>query len=351
VKPRIPIILLFLCLALVPAQAQDSAAKLTVVTHDSFNVSDSVLAAFEKESGITIEILRSGDAGTMVNQAILSKENPLGDVMYGVDNTFLGRALDENIFEPYQSPLLKNVADDFKLDPDSHVTPVDYGDVCLNYDVRYFKDKHLAVPTSLADLTKPDYKGLLVIENPASSSPGLAFLMTTVNEFGMEGDYTYLDFWKDLVKNEVYISNDWNDAYYSQFSGATGSDGTHPLVVSYASSPPAEVYFANPPPDTAPTGSIIADGTCFRQIEFVGILKGTKNREAAQRFVDFMLSVPFQEDMPLQMFVFPVNPDAKLPDVFVKYAAVPENPVTLDPKDINSNREKWIQAWTETVLQ
>ncbi len=349
-KTRLLAWLLILIVTVAPALAQDSPTKLTVVTHDSFNVSDDVLAKFQKDTGITVEILRSGDAGTMVNQAILSKGNPLGDVMYGVDNTFLGRALDNDIFQPYESPLLKTVPDDFKLDPENRVTPVDYGDVCLNYDVSYFDEQKSALPGSLEDLTKPEYKGLLVVENPATSSPGLAFLMATIKQFGTEGDYTYLDYWKDLVKNEVFVSNDWNDAYYTQFSGAT-SDGTYPLVVSYASSPPAEVYFADPQPDTAPTGSIIADGTCFRQIEFVGILNGTQNLEAAQKFVDFMLSVPFQEDMPLQMFVFPVNLDATLPDVFVKYAAVPENPVTLDPADIDTNREDWIQAWTETVLR
>lgn len=351
-KSRMFILLcLFLILAVMPTLAQDAAVKLTIVTHDSFNVSEDVLNQFQQESGITVEILKSGDAGTMVNQAILSKENPLGDVMYGVDNTFLGRALEADIFVPYESAGLENVAEEFKLDPDNRVTPVDYGDVCLNYNIGYFEENGLAVPETLRDLTKPEYKSQLVVENPATSSPGLAFLMATVNAFGETGDYTYLDFWSDLVANDVYISDDWSDAYFGQFSGAAGSEGTRSLVVSYASSPPAEVFFMETPPESAPTASVVAAGTCFRQIEFVGILKGTKNEEAAQKFVDFMLSIPFQEDMPLQMFVFPVNTEAELPDVFVQYAAVPEEPVTLPSEDINANREQWIQAWTETVLR
>ncbi len=349
-KRFVPVVLVLLLLSVLsPAVAQEKTT-LTLVTHDSFNVTETVLDAFQKESGITVNILKSGDAGVMVNQSILSKDNPLGDVMFGVDNTFLGRALDAGIFEPYESAAAKNIPDEFKLDPENRVTPVDYGDVCLNYDVKYFADKKLALPESLADLTKPDYKSLLTVENPSSSSPGLAFLLATIKQFGTEGKYTYLDFWKDLVKNDVYISDSWDDAYYTQFSGSSGQ-GSHPLVVSYASSPPAEVYFADPKPDTAPTGSIIGDGMCFRQIEFVGILKGTKNLEAAQKFVDFMLSQPFQEDMPLQMFVFPVNPKAQLPEVFTKYASIPENPAVLDIADINANREAWLQAWTETVLR
>jgi thiamine transport system substrate-binding protein len=332
-------------LAVAPALAQDNT--LTLVTHDSFNASEDVLAQFENDTGIRVEILRSGDAGVMVNQSILSKENPLGDVMFGVDNTFLGRALAEDLVVPYESPLLEDVADEFKLDPENRVTPVDYGDVCLNYDIAYFEDNALPLPESLQELTRPEYKDLLVVENPATSSPGLAFLLATIAQFGEEGDDTYLDFWQDLVDNGVYVSDDWSDAYYNQFT-AGGGDGTRPLVVSYASSPPFTIDENSGEPTTA---SIVADGTCFRQIEFVGILEGTDNLEAAQKFVDFMLSLPFQEDMPLQMYVFPVNSNAELPEEFEQFAAVPEQPAAMDIDEINANREEWIQAWTETVLR
>lgn len=345
---RLVVILFVLGIVIAPVAAQEKTV-LTVVTHDSFNVSENVLDAFQKESGITVQILKNGDAGAMVNQSILSKANPLGDVLYGIDNTFLGRGLDADIFEPYVSPLAKTIPDEFSLDSKNRVTPVDYGDVCLNYDVKYFADKQITLPQSLSELIKPEYKGLLVVENPASSSPGLAFLLATISQFGTKGDYNYLNYWHDLVMNDVLVSDSWNDAYYTQFSASSGK-GPRPLVVSYASSPPAEIYFSDPQPESAPTGSIVADGMCFRQIEFVGILKGTKNLEAAQKFVDFMLSKSFQEDMPLQMFVFPVIPDASLPDVFTKYAVIPEKSETLDFAEINANRESWLQAWTETVL-
>jgi thiamine transport system substrate-binding protein len=350
-KFRILIVVALLMLAIVPTQAQDATVTLTLVTHDSFAVSEDVLTKFEDESGIRVEILRSGDAGAMVNQAILSKENPLGDVLYGVDNTFMSRALDADLFVPYESPALKDVPDAFKLDAENRITPIDFGDVCLNYNTSYFAEKKLALPESLMDLTKPEYKSLLVVENPATSSPGLAFLLATVAQFGTIDDYTYLNFWDDLVKNDVYISDDWSDAYYTQFSGSAGSQGTRPLVVSYASSPPVEVYFMETPPETAPTGAIVADGTCFRQIEFAGILAGTEKQKAAEKFIDFMLSREFQEDMPLQMFVYPVNTEAKLPEIFTQYASVPEKPAVLDAADIDANRETWINEWTQTVLR
>jgi thiamine transport system substrate-binding protein len=342
-KFRFILLAIFSLLMVSPVLAQDDPVTLTLVTYDSFAVSEDVLAQFEAESGIQVEILRSGDAGTLVNQAVLTKGNPLGDVLYGVDNTFLSRALNANIFVPYESPALDDVPNSFKLDAENRVTPIDYGDVCLNYDVRYFEENDLALPESLADLTKPEYEGLLVVENPATSSPGLAFLLATIEQFGTSGDYTYLDFWAELVNNDVYISDDWTDAYYGQFSGSAASQGTRPLVVSYASSPPVEVYFMETPPEAAPTGAIVADGMCFRQIEFVGILAGTEKLEAAQQFVDFMLSREFQEDMPLQMFVFPVLPDAELPEVFAEYAQIPANPAIVDVSEIDANREMWIQ--------
>lgn len=337
--------------AVLPLNAQDDTTTLTVVTHDSFAFSEDVMTAFTEETGIEVEILRLGDTGTLVNQSVLTRDVPLGDVLFGVDNTFLSRALEADLFLPYESPLLENVPEEFQTDAEHRVTPIDYGDVCLNYDTAYFEKNDLPLPGSLAALTNPAYKGLLVVENPASSSPGLAFVLATIGVFGEEGDYTWLDYWRDLVANDVLVVDSWTNAYYGEFSGSGGSEGTRPLVVSYASSPPAEVYFMEQPPETAPTGVIAADDTCFRQIEYAGILHGADDVDAAEQFIDFLLSVPFQEDMPLNMFVFPVNEEAELPDVFTEYAELPEQVVELDADAIDANRETWIQAWTETVLR
>uniref|UniRef100_A0A7C4KZV1 Thiamine ABC transporter substrate-binding protein n=1 Tax=Bellilinea caldifistulae TaxID=360411 RepID=A0A7C4KZV1_9CHLR len=321
--------------------------ELRVLTHDSFAASEEVIRAFEQENNVKLTFLPSGDTGSALNQAILTKNAPLADVFYGVDNTFLSRALSEDIFEPYNSPLLAEIDDAFKLDPQNRALPVDYGDVCINYDKAYFAEKGLPLPQSLADLTRPEYKGLLVVENPATSSPGLAFLMATIAAFGEEG---YLDFWRQLKDNGVVVVNDWETAYYTNFSASSGR-GPQPMVVSYGSSPPAEVIFAEQPLEDAPTASLVGDGMCFRQIEFVGILKGTKQRALAEKFVDFMLDVRFQEDLPLQMFVFPVNRKAQLPQEFVRYAQIPAKPATLDPALIAEKREAWIEAWTQAVLR
>jgi thiamine transport system substrate-binding protein len=320
---------------------------LTVMTHDSFAVSEAVQQEFESAHNVTVQFLKSGDTAEALGKAILARGQPLADVFYGVDNTFLSRALEEDIFEPYASPLLADIPDEFELDEAQRALPVDYGDVCLNYDKAYFADAGLAPPAGLEDLAQPEYRDLLVVENPATSSPGLAFLLATIGHFGEAG---YLDYWQALRDNGVLVVNDWETAYYTEFSGSSGQ-GPRPLVVSYGSSPPAEVLFAETPLDDAPTASVTGPESCFRQIEFVGILQGTDNRDLAEAWIDFMLSPRFQADMPLQMFVLPVNPKADLDPTFEKYMAVPEAPVIGDPAQIAQNREAWIEAWTEVVLR
>lgn len=336
------ILLLFGCS---PGENAAEPAILTVMTHDSFAISPEVLALFEEENNVSVQFLQAGDTGTAVNKAVLSKDAPLADVFYGVDNTFLSRALEEDIFEGYQSPLLAVIPDEFELDPQHRALPVDYGDVCINYDRTYFEQQGLMPPAKLEDLLKAEYANLLVVENPATSSPGLAFLFATIGHFGEQG---YLDFWQGLVANGVKVVNDWETAYYAEF---TRWGGNYPLVVSYGSSPPFEVIFAEEPLDSPPTAAITADGSCFRQIEFVGILRGTQQRALAEKFVDFMLSPAFQEDIPLQMYVFPVNPQAQLDETFEQYLAIPENPVQLDPARIAEQRAIWINDWTELVLR
>jgi thiamine transport system substrate-binding protein len=333
-----------------PTSTATEPPVLTIMTHDSFEISEDVIAAFEEEHNAEVEILPSGDAGLMVNQAILSKENPLADVLYGVDNTLLSRALEAGIFEPYESPILEEIPDRLDLDPEHRALPVDYGDVCLNYDKTWFADEGIAPPSGLEDLTAPEYAGLAVAENPASSSPGLAFMLTTIAAFGESGDYTWIDYWADLRENDVLITDGWSEAYYEHFTYPS-EEGTRPIVVSYASSPPAEVYFAEEELEEAPTGVVTSEGSCFRQIEFVGILEGTPNRVLAEAWVDFMLSETFQEDIPLHMFVFPANENAELPEVFARFAVIPDQPAEVAPEAIEANRDDWIEAWTETTLR
>lgn len=319
---------------------------VTLLTHDSFAVSEGTIKAFQEQSGLELKIVKSGDAGAALSQAILSKKNPLADVFYGVDNTFLSRALKAGIFRAYASPQLPSLRDELKLDKHNRLLPVDFGDVCLNFDKAWFAEKKLAPPSDLDDLLKPAYKDLTVVENPAVSSPGLAFLLATIGRYGDPG---YLNFWKKLRANGVFVANGWSDAYYGQFSRAKG--GSRPIVVSYASSPPVEVLFAKEKLTEAPTGAVLAPKSGFRQIEFVGILQGTKKEGAARKLVDFILSPTFQKDIPLNMFVFPARKGTPLPEIFTAHTKIVDEPVTIAPELIESSREKWIEAWTGAVLR
>jgi thiamine transport system substrate-binding protein len=345
--------LLLLSLLLLAACAPDSSATpstgpetITVMTHDSFSISETVVQSFEQANDAEVVFLPGGDAGSVLNRAILTRDAPLADLLFGVDNTFLSRALEEDIFEPYDSPVLNEIPSAFKLDASNRALPVDYGDVCINYDKSYFEENDLVIPQSLEDLTKPEYEGLLVVENPATSSTGLAFLLATIAHY----DDSFIDYWQALKDNGVVVVDGWETAYYTNFSGSSGR-GPQPMVVSYGTSPAAEVIYAETPLDDAPTASITGPDTCFRQVEFVGILKGTRHRALAEKFVDFMLSQQFQEDVPLQMFVYPVNPNAVLPEAFTKYAQAPEQTAQLSPEEIAENRDAWIQAWTDVVMK
>ncbi len=348
---RVEVVLLLAVLVLAGCATPTPSGPrtLTIMTHDSFDIGEETILAFESRYNAHVEILKSGDAGLMLNQALLSADNPLADVIYGIDNTLMSRALAADIVEAYSSPLLEAIPDALEMDPQHRLLPVDYGDVCLNYDRAWFAERGLAPPSRLEDLVAPEYAGLTVVENAASSSPGLAFMLATIGHFGQAGDYTWLDYWADLRANDVLVTDGWEDAYWGYFTYA--SEGDRPIVVSYASSPPVEVYFAEQEFAEAPTGMVVADGSCFRQVEFVGILRGTANRDLAEAWVDFMLDTTFQEDIPLHMFVFPVNENAALPDIFARFAVIPERPAEVHPEEIETNRETWVEQWTEAMLR
>jgi thiamine transport system substrate-binding protein len=318
---------------------------VVLVTHDAFAISPGVKQAFERESGLELRILKAGDAGEVVTRALLTAGNPEGDVLFGVDNNLVARALGGDAFEPYESPALAHVDPSLDLDPEHRVTPIDHGEVCLNFDKAWFAKKGIPPPRDLVDMTLPRYRDLLVVENPATSTPGLAFMLATIARFGDR----WQGYWRKLRANGVLVVDGWEEAYTARFSGAAGSHGNRPIVVSYASSPPAEVIFRDPQPSEAPTG-VVAD-SCFRQIELAGILRGARNEEGARELVDFMLSKRFQADIPLQMFVFPARRDVPLPPAFVRFAVVPEHPLDLPPAEIDANRERWVDEWTDVVVR
>jgi thiamine transport system substrate-binding protein len=324
-------------------RAEETPEALTLIAHDSFAGTAQETGAFDPftaDTGIEVEIIAAGDAGSLVNQAILTTDNPLADVLFGVDDTFLSRALEEEIFVEYEAVELDNVDPDL-IDSDFKVTPIDFGDVCINYDKTWFEQASLEIPKDLEALEASRYAEHFTVEHPATSSPGLAFMLATIDEFGEEG---WLEYWVDLRDAGVNVVSDWDSAYYGEF---TRYGGNSSMVVSYASSPPAEVIFAEEPLEEAPTG-VITDG-CYRQVEYAGILDGTNFPDAAGSLIDFMLSVEFQETIPLNWFVFPVNQNANLPEEFVVHTVIPQSPTRFPASYIAENRDTWIDQWIEVM--
>ena len=318
---------------------------VTLLTHDSFALTETLLTDFTARSGITVKVVTGGDAGEVVNKAALTAGNPEGDVLFGVDGTLLSRAVRAGVFDPYVSPAASDVSPELRAATSETVTPIDYGDVCVNADDAWFTAKGIPKPTTLADLVDPRYRDLLVVENAATSSPGLAFLLATIARYGEDG---YEDYWRSLRANGVKVVNGWTEAYESEFSA--GGKGSRPLVVSYASSPPAEIVYAADPKPTTPTTSVLTDG-CFRQVEYAGVLRGTTHPEAARAVVDWLLSPEVQADVPLSMFVFPARTGTPLPAVFTKFAARPAETLTIDPTVIDAQRSAWIEAWDQVTLR
>lgn len=325
-----------------PSASGTSAAPgtVTLVTHDSFALSDGILDDFTAQTGITVKVVQQGDAGALVNQLVLTKDAPLGDATFGIDNTFASRAVDEGVVVPYTSTV-PAAADAANHAGGEGLTAIDYGDVCINVDHAWFTKHDLAEPVSLDDLTKPAYKDLLVVPNAVTSSPGFAFLLATI---GAKGEDSWQAYWEALKKNGLKVADGWSDAYFTDFSGG-GGDGPRPIVLSYASSPPATI-----PKDggDATTGALL--DTCFRQTEYAGVLAGAKNPDGAGKLIDFLLSDEVQADIPGSMYMYPVSQAVAIPADWQKYAPLATTPFDVAPAEITANREAWLADWSQTVI-
>ena len=319
----------------------EASKEVVVATHDSWNMSKKVMRQFTEETGYTVKVQPSGDAGALTNKLVLTRNSPIADVVYGIDNTFASRAVEEGVLADY-TPEANPGADFEPQDAAAaaQLTPVDYSDVCVNIDDAWFAEQDVPPPASFEDLASPRYRGLFVTPAPSTSSPGLAFLLATVAEYGEDG---WADYWQRLVDNDVKVTSGWSDAYQVDFTAGGGS-GDRPVVLSYASSPP----FTIPEGGDEPTTSALLD-TCFRQVEYAAVLHGAANPEGAQAFVDFMEGRAFQEALPDHMYVFPVDPAAELPDLWAEYAVPAPRPATVPETDIAAHRADWLETWADVT--
>jgi thiamine transport system substrate-binding protein len=316
------------------------STDVVLVTHDSFALPKPVIAQFERESGYHLVVHAAGDGGTLTNKLVLTQGNPTGDVAFGVDNTFASRALDADVFAPYDVHLPPGASRYLIPGDDHRLAPIDNGNVCVNVDTGWFADHHLAPPRSLDDLVKPAYRGLLAVPGATTSSTGLAFLLATVGRYGDDG---WQAWWQRLVANDATLTDGWSQAYETDFTQG-GGHGQDPIVVSYDSSP----AFTVPKGSSTSTTKALLD-TCFRQVEYAGVLTGAANPKGAEAFVDFLLGPTAQRALPGSMYVFPVRQGTPLPAAWARFAVQPRHPYDVSPADISAHRDAWLQQWSDIV--
>ena len=322
---------------------EPASDRVVLVTHDSFALPKEVERRFEQDSGLDLVVRASGDAGELTNKLVLTKGDPLGDVAFGIDNTFASRALDEGVFAPYDATLPEG-AEQYLLpgagdgDGGRALTPVDNASVCVNVDDTWFAARDQEPPASLDDLADPAYRNLFVAPGAATSSPGMAFLLATIAEYGED----WPDYWRRLMDNGTRLTPGWSDAYQVDFTQG-GGQGKRPIVVSYDSSPAFTIA-----EDGGSTTSALLD-TCFRQVEYAGVLAGAENPEGAQALVDFLVSPQVQAALPESMYVFPVDAATELPAEWASYAVPPTAPLEVDPADIAAHRDEWLREWSDVT--
>lgn len=321
-------------------------AKVTLVAYSAF-VRPDALDEFTSRTGIAVDVVDGGDTGEMVAKAVLTSGRPEGDVMWGIDDPNVRRALDARVFADHALPAdLLGALDPQLTGFQPQLTPVDVGDVCVNIDRGWFAGRNVPQPTTLDDLTDARYRDLLVIENPASSAPGLAFLLATIAEYGPDGAPAY---WAALRANGVLVVDSWTAAYEGSFSAGGGS-GNRPIVVSYATSPPATIIFAADPKPAEPTTASLP-ATCYRVAEYAGVLRGTAHPDEAGQLLEFLVSADVQAQLPETNFVYPARLGVTLPDVFARFAPRAEHALRLDPAEVAARRAEWIEAFTRAVLR
>lgn len=315
--------------------------ELRVLTHSSFNLPKPLLAEFERVAGVRLQLIKGGDAGEMLNKLILTRAKPIADVVFGIDNALWHKAHAANVLDPYDGPAARRPA---VAEVGAGVVPVTYGFVNLNADKAWLAREKRSVPTNLLELTRPEWAGKLVVPNPATSSPGLAFLLATVGGLGEEAAFAW---WAQMRANGLKVVKGWSEAYYTEFSR---NGGSRPLVVSYASSPAAEVFFSKEKITEPPTLNLLLKGGVFRQVEGVALVRGGGQRAAAGQFIEFLRSPAVQQALQTEMWMLPADqgaaPVAALASVPTPAAV--DNP-SAETLAVHSNA--WVTRWTRTVLK
>jgi len=331
---------------------QESDGVLDILTYDASGLSDELLSDFTATTGYEINLIKTGDVGSILNIMAQTKDAPQADLMLGLDNTFLAQAIQMGLLQSHMSnhgELLDSVKISYS---GGLATPFDHGYVCLNYDSAVVDGVNMSVPTSLWNLTEEEWKGKVAIPSPLSSSPGRAFLTATVDYFANDVDNgtDYTDWWYEMEGNDLIITSGWSEAYETHYSGGygpwtDGHIGDANIVVSYCHSPGVEAFFGG---NYTNSVALNLPRASFHQVEYTGIIAGAGDAQAAAAFIDYLLSEEVNANMPTQNSMYSVLKGQDLPetDGYRHHALIPEQPAEVTPTEIAEGLEDWLVEWS-----
>jgi thiamine transport system substrate-binding protein len=333
-KKALIILLILLSFNCAEKDENSNSDEIVVYAYDSFfsdwGPGPIIIPKFEELTGYKVRAISLGDAQEVLNRAILEKDNPKADVIIGIDNNMLSKALKAEVLSSYQSHNLDKIDESLIFDKTYNVSPYDYGFFSIIYDT----EKIDTPPSSMEELLSPNFEDKIILMDPRTSSPGLGFLLWTIDIYGDN----FTGYWEKLLSNVLTITDGWSSGY------GLFTSGEAPMVLSYTTSPAYHVEYE----DTNRYQAVIFEEGNYIQIEGAGIIKNCPNRKGAETFIDFLLSEGFQKEVALTNWMFPVNTSLPLPESF-DYALKPEKSLQIDYMEIEDNLSSWIDEWLKVV--
>ncbi len=335
--------------------SEDEPPVVRILTYDITGFSDEMLSTFTNQTGFEIELVKADDAGGILEQLLQTQDAPQVDLAIGLDNTYLQTALDAELLQEHSTDVsgLSSAA----LEPYNgpFAVPFDRGDVCLNYDESRVDGENLSVPTSLWDLTEPEWDGLAAFPSPLTSSPGRAFMTATVDYFENDDNGTTdaFDWWEAMAENGAIFTSGWTEAYEIHYSGGYGEwveghIGDAAMTVSYCHSPGVEAYYSS---NWTKSTSLTLPRATFHQVEYAAVVAGASEIDGANAFLAYLLSEDVNRNMPENNLMQSVLVDATWPetDGYAHHTDTPELNAEITTQRIGQDMDGWLSSWQDAT--
>ena len=334
------LLLVVICLA---SYGQDDRPPFVVYTYDSFaswGPASAIEQAFEAMYPADVRFVAVADSRSMLTR--LRQEREAGrqgaDVFIGIEAADLARTRELDLFLPLQPedvPNLSVVPQSLLLDPSGSLIPYEHGYITFVYDSEQVDTTTLA--RTFEELLDPRYRNQIILEDPRMSSPGLSFLLWTIDRFGDPG---YLDYWRQLAPNVLTVTGGWGEAYDLFLAGEAS------IVLSFSTDTAYSVIDHG----SARHKVMLLDNQGYRNVYFMGVVQGTEHFDWATAFLDLVLSPEIQSLIPTTEWMFPANPEALLPVSFYQYAVTPPQPVMIAPGEVLAHLDRWLREWALVIL-